>query len=198
MLVVLAIPIGMIAVAVRLSMGHGVLFRQRRLGQHAKSFDIVKFRTMRNVYDATGHMLADEERITKFGHFLRASSLDELPELWNILRGEMSFVGPRPLLPEYLPYYLEQQARRHEVRPGLTGLAQVSGRNAQTWDERFELDLRYVDNLSFWRDVSILCLTVRSVLLRDGINAEGHATMPRFDEQVVSGLAKGNLPPSNK
>lgn len=175
-------------------MGKGVLFRQRRLGRNGELFGIVKFRTMRNAYDDTGKLLADEERMTKFGRFLRASSLDELPEFWNIFCGEMSLVGPRPLLPEYLPFYSDHQARRHEVLPGLTGLAQVSGRNAQSWDQRFELDVEYVDTLSFWNDVRILFLTVRSVLRREGISAEGHETMPRFDIQVRDGRANGRFP----
>lgn len=149
---------------------------------------------MRDARCENGNLLPDAERMTSLGRFLRATSLDELPELWNILRGDMSVVGPRPLLPEYLPYYSPEQARRHTVRPGLTGLAQVNGRNAQTWDKRFELDTLYVDSLSLWQDIRILFLTVRSVVSRDGISADGHETMPRFDEQVRSGKAKGRHP----
>jgi sugar transferase EpsL len=193
-MLVLVVPFALIALIVRAKMGKPVFFRQVRIGVGAAPFEVVKFRTMLDTRSADGRFLEDEKRVTSFGRFLRASSLDELPELWNILRGDMSFVGPRPLLPEYLPFYLDSQARRHEVRPGLTGLAQVSGRNAQSWDERFALDLNYVDNLSIALDIRILFKTILSVLSREGINAEGHETMPRFDEQVKAGLATGRLP----
>lgn len=193
-LIVLALPLAAVALAVRLFLGSPVLFRQQRLGRNGKLFRIAKFRTMKDARDAKGALLPDAERLTPFGRFLRATSLDELPELWNVLRGDMSLVGPRPLLPEYEPYYLDDQFRRHEVAPGLTGLAQVTGRNALSWDERFALDVEYVDNLSFWGDVRILLLTVWRVMARDGISAEGHETMPRFDEQVKAGKARGRIP----
>ena len=194
LLLLLALPMGLIACVVRYSMGGPVLFRQMRVGLHEKSFELAKFRTMRDAKDQSGQLLSDAKRLTGVGRFLRASSLDELPELWNIIRGDMSLVGPRPLLPEYLPFYLEDQARRHDVRPGLTGLAQVNGRNAQSWDERFELDVKYVDTLSFWGDIRILFLTVWRVLGRDGVSAEGHETMPRFDDHVRAGLSRGRVP----
>ncbi len=175
-------------------MGAPVLFRQMRVGLDAKPFELIKFRTMRDATGQSGQLLSDADRLTRVGRFLRASSLDELPELWSIIRGDMSLVGPRPLLPEYLPFYLQDQARRHEVRPGLTGLAQVNGRNAQSWDERFELDVKYVDTLTLWGDIRILFLTVWRVLARDGVSAEGHETMPRFDDHVRAGLSRGRVP----
>lgn len=184
-----------IAVLVRLKLGSPVFFRQRRPGRHGAIFELVKFRSMLDSRDAAGHLLSDAERLTPFGRWLRASSLDELPELWNILRGEMSLVGPRPLLVQYLSRYSPRQARRHEVPPGLTGLAQIMGRNALTWDEKFEWDVRYVETRSFWLDLKILLLTVKSVLLRTGISAAGDATMPEFqgsgDPTTRSGNAKG-------
>lgn len=173
-LAVAAVPMAAIALAVRATMGSPVLFRQSRPGRHGKLFLLMKFRTMR---DGPGD---DAERITRLGHLLRRTSLDELPELWNVVRGDMSLVGPRPLLPAYLGRYSPEQARRHEVRPGITGLAQVSGRNALDWDERFRLDVAYVDTWTLALDLRILARTVRSVLRREGISAEGHATMPEF------------------
>ena len=161
-------------------MGRPVFFRQIRPGLHGRPFGMVKFRTMRDALDAEGNPLPDSERLTRLGRFLRSSSLDELPELWNVLRGEMSLVGPRPLLVEYLPLYSPFQARRHEVRPGVTGWAQVNGRNAITWDEKFALDVWYVDNQSLWLDLRIIGLTIRKVLRREGISAAGEATMPKF------------------
>ena len=189
--VVLAAPLwapllGIVALIVRAKLGSPIFFRQRRPGLHTKIFELVKFRTMRDVCDATGQLLPDAERLTPFGRWLRASSLDELPELWNVLRGEMSLVGPRPLLVEYLPRYDTRQARRHNVRPGLTGLTQVGGRNALTWDQKFNLDLRYVETQSFWLDVRILVLTVKAVLFRSGINAQGDSTMPQFNPDATS------------
>lgn len=169
-----------IAWQVRKKIGAPILFRQLRPGLNGKPFNMIKFRTMRNVFDEAGCPLQDSERMTPFGTKLRASSLDELPELWNVLKGEMSLVGPRPLLMEYLPLYSVQQARRHDVKPGITGWAQVNGRNALTWDEKFALDTWYVDNRSMWLDLKILFLTVKKVLLRDGISAAGEATMPKF------------------
>lgn len=165
---------------VRRKLGRPVLFRQLRPGLHGQPFKMVKFRTMTDERSLDGALLPDARRLTSFGQFLRASSLDELPELWNVLKGEMSLVGPRPLLIEYLPLYTTEQARRHEVRPGITGWAQVNGRNAISWEERFALDVWYVDNRSLWLDLKILWMTVKKVLLRDGISAEGEATMSRF------------------
>ncbi len=165
---------------VRRRLGSPVFFRQTRPGLHGRPFNMVKFRTMTNARGLDGQLLPDSQRLTSFGRFLRASSLDELPELWNVLRGDMSLVGPRPLLMEYLPLYSPEQARRHEVRPGITGWAQVNGRNALSWDEKFKLDVWYVDHRSMWLDIKILWLTVRKVLVREGISAAGEATMPRF------------------
>lgn len=179
-LLVLAPPLLLLWVLVRRKLGSPVLFRQVRPGLHGRPFMMVKFRTMTDERGADGELLPDAQRLTAFGRFLRASSLDELPELWNVLRGEMSLVGPRPLLMEYLPLYSPEQARRHEVRPGITGWAQVNGRNAVSWDERFKLDVWYVDHRSLWLDLRILWLTVRKVIVREGISAQGEATMPRF------------------
>ena len=180
-LLLLAVPLSLLAWKVRRKLGSPVLFTQVRPGLHGKPFCMVKFRTMTDERDASGALLPDAQRLTTFGRFLRASSLDELPELWNVLRGEMSLVGPRPLLMEYLPLYSPEQARRHEVRPGITGWAQVNGRNAISWADKFALDVWYVDHRSLWLDVRILWLTVRKVLVRDGISAAGEATMPRFE-----------------
>ena len=165
---------------VRRKLGSPVLFRQTRPGLHGKPFQLIKFRTMRNAIGLDGRPLPDSERMTSFGSFLRSASLDELPELWNVLKGDMSLVGPRPLLMEYLPLYSLEQARRHELRPGVTGWAQVNGRNALSWDEKFRLDVWYVDNRSFWLDLKILFMTMRKVVVREGISATGDATMPKF------------------
>ena len=167
------------AAAIRVTMGKPVLFRQKRPGLHGQSFEMVKFRTMHHVDVARGRV-TDADRLTRLGRVLRSASVDELPTLWNVLRGDMSIVGPRPLLVEYLPLYSAEQARRHEVRPGLTGLAQVSGRNAVSWDDRFRLDVVYIDNWSLALDLQILVRTVAAVLRRDGISAAGEATMTRF------------------
>jgi lipopolysaccharide/colanic/teichoic acid biosynthesis glycosyltransferase len=180
LLVLLCIPLLLLAVVIRLRLGSPVLFRQVRPGLHGRPFTMVKFRTMTDARGADGHLLPDAQRLTRFGCLLRSTSLDELPELWNVLSGEMSLVGPRPLLMEYLPLYTPEQARRHEVRPGVTGWAQVNGRNALSWEDRFKLDVWYVDHRTFWLDLRILGMTVRKVLVRDGISAEGEATMPRF------------------
>lgn len=161
-------------------LGKPVLFRQTRPGKNCRPFQMIKFRTMLDAVDSHGHPLPDVERLTPFGHFLRSTSLDELPELWNVFKGDMSLVGPRPLLMEYLPLYDKQQARRHQVRPGVTGWAQVNGRNAITWEEKFKLDVWYVDNQSFWLDIKIIFMTIKKVLVRDGISAEGEATMSKF------------------
>jgi sugar transferase EpsL len=182
-LTVLAPVMGLIALAVWRTMGRPVLFRQARPGLHGKPFVMYKFRTMRDLRDAEGNLLPDEARLTPFGRWLRTTSLDELPELVNVLRGEMSLVGPRPLLMEYLDRYTPEQARRHEVKPGITGWAQIHGRNNLSWDERFKLDVWYVDNWSLWLDVKILWRTLWMVLRREGISAQGHATMPRFGER---------------
>jgi lipopolysaccharide/colanic/teichoic acid biosynthesis glycosyltransferase len=179
-LLLLAVPLAVLAWQVRRKLGSPVLFTQVRPGLHGKPFRMVKFRTMTDERDASGDLLPDALRLTPFGRFLRASSLDELPELWNVLRGEMSLVGPRPLLMEYLPLYSPEQARRHAVRPGITGWAQVNGRNAISWADKFALDVWYVDHRSLWLDVRILWLTVCKVLVRDGISAAGEATMPAF------------------
>lgn len=169
-----------VAVFVRLKLGSPVFFRQARPGQGGRIFELVKFRTMLNANGADGRPLPDAERLTPFGRWLRATSLDELPELFNVLKGEMSLVGPRPLLVEYLPRYSPRQARRHEVPPGLTGLAQIKGRNSLSWDEKFEWDVTYVETRSLGLDLKILFATIAKVLRRDGISAQGEATMPEF------------------
>lgn len=179
-LIILSPVIAIVAWQIKKKLGSPVLFRQVRPGLNGKPFEMVKFRTMRDAIDANGNPLPDSERMTPFGSFLRSSSLDELPELWNVLKGEMSLVGPRPLLMEYLPLYSTEQYRRHEVRPGVTGWAQVNGRNAISWEDKFKLDVWYVDNRSFWLDVKIVFLTVKKVVVRDGISAEGEATMSKF------------------
>ena len=179
-LLLLALPLALLTWQVRRKLGSPAFFRQVRPGLQGQPFEMVKFRTMTDARGADGALLPDADRLTPFGRFLRASSLDELPELWNVLKGEMSLVGPRPLLMEYLPLYSPQQARRHEVRPGITGWAQVNGRNALGWDEKFKLDVWYVDHRSLWLDIKILWLTVKKVLVREGISAAGEATMPRF------------------
>ena len=168
------------ALLVRRQLGAPIFFRQVRPGLDGAPFKLVKFRTMRDASDATGEPLPDVERVTNLGRFLRSSSLDELPELWNVLRGDMSLVGPRPLLMEYLPLYSPEQARRHEVRPGVTGWAQVNGRNAISWDEKFALDVWYVDNRNLWLDLKIILLTIRKVVKREGISSPGEATMSKF------------------
>lgn len=171
-----------IVIAVRVSkdVGRPVLFRQWRPGRDGKLFELVKFRTMRDSLDEDGKPLDDRERLTPFGMRLRSTSLDELPTLWHVLTGDMSLVGPRPLLPEYLPLYSDEQARRHEVRPGVTGWVQVNGRNSLTWEEKFDLDVWYVDNRSLMLDLRILFMTVKKVWSRDGITADGEVSMPRF------------------
>ena len=179
-LVVLSPVLIVVAILIRRQMGAPVLFCQARPGLHGKPFQMIKFRTMRDAVDAQGNVLPDCERLTTLGRFLRASSLDELPELWNVLKGDMSLVGPRPLLMEYLPLYSPEQARRHEIRPGVTGWAQVNGRNAISWDQKFALDVWYVDNHSFWLDLKIIWLTMHKVFKREGISAAGEATMPKF------------------
>ena len=179
-LVALSPVLLLVAALVRVKLGKPILFRQKRPGLQGSPFIMRKFRTMLDAVDEHGNALPDEQRLTSFGRLLRSTSLDELPELWNVLRGDMSLVGPRPLLMEYLPLYSREQARRHAVRPGITGWAQINGRNALGWDEKFALDVWYVDNQSFWLDVKILWRTVRQVFLRKGISAEGQATVSPF------------------
>ena len=179
-LILLSPVILVVAILVRVFLGSPVLFIQDRPGLKGRPFKILKFRTMRDTTDRTGKLLSDADRLTRFGKFLRTASLDELPGLWNVLRGNMSLVGPRPLLTEYLSLYTKEQARRHDVRPGLTGWAQINGRNALTWDEKFALDIWYVDNRTWCLDLRIILLTVWKVIRREGINAAGEATMPRF------------------
>jgi lipopolysaccharide/colanic/teichoic acid biosynthesis glycosyltransferase len=188
-LAILAVPMLAIAAAVRVCLGKPVLFTQLRPGRHGTPFWLIKFRTMRAAVDDEGRPLPDEERLTRLGQWLRAASLDELPELWNVLRGDMSLVGPRPLLMEYLPLYTPEQARRHQVRPGITGWAQVNGRNALSWEQKFELDVWYVDHASSRLDLEIIALTLWKTLRCDGINQAGHATMPDF-----MGSATGQQP----
>lgn len=168
------------AYKVKKNLGSPVLFRQTRPGLDGKPFEMLKFRSMKDAVDTDGNVLPDSERLTDFGKALRNSSLDELPELWNVVKGDMSLVGPRPLLMEYLPLYNDEQKRRHDVRPGITGYAQVNGRNAIGWDEKFALDAWYVDNRSLWLDIKILVKTVKKVVIKDGISAEGEATMSKF------------------
>ena len=181
-----------IALLVRIKLGSPVIFKQQRPGMNEKIFTLYKFRTMTDEKNEKGELLPDEVRLTDFGKFLRATSLDELPELFNILKGDMSIVGPRPLLTEYLPLYNEHQRRRHEVRPGLTGWAQVNGRNAIGWEEKFNYDVEYVNNLSFFLDVKIIFLTIMKVLKREGINQEGRATMEPFRGSQQAGQLHEN------
>lgn len=176
----LSVPLACIAILVRVRMGSPVLFRQVRPGLNGEPFELVKFRTMLDAVNRDGSPRPDAERLTPFGRWLRSTSLDEVPAFWNVLRGDMSLVGPRPLLMQYLPLYSPRQARRHEVRPGITGWAQVNGRNALTWSQKFELDVWYVENRSFCLDSRILWVTLLVVLRRDGISAQGEATMPPF------------------
>src|SRR5690554_1345876 len=179
-LLVLLPAVAVLALLVRVLLGSPVLFRQVRPGLHGKLFQMMKFRTMTDERGADRELLSDEQRLTPFGQFLRSTSLDKLPGLISVLKGDMSLFGPRPLLVEYLPLYSAEQARRHEVRPGITGWAQVNGRNALSWDEKFKLDVWYVDNQSLWLDIKILFMTIKKVFLRDGINADNHVTMPVF------------------
>ncbi|MHB8108410.1 MAG: sugar transferase [Syntrophorhabdaceae bacterium] len=179
-LIVAGIPMALIAAIIYLTMGRPVLFRQMRPGYRAKPFLILKFRTMNNARNASGELMPDEARLTRMGKIIRKLSLDELPQLFNVLKGDLSLVGPRPLLMEYLPLYTERQARRHDVKPGITGWTQVNGRNALTWDEKFEHDIWYVEHCSIFLDIKILWMTVINVIKREGISAEGSATMPVF------------------
>jgi lipopolysaccharide/colanic/teichoic acid biosynthesis glycosyltransferase len=179
-LMLLSPVLAVVAWKISHKLGSPVLFRQVRPGLNGKPFEMIKFRTMRDAIDEAGNPLPDSERMTPFGSFLRSSSLDELPELWNVLKGDMSLVGPRPLLMEYLSLYSPEQYRRHESRPGVTGWAQINGRNALSWDEKFKLDIWYVDNRTFLLDLKIILLTIKKVIVRDGISADGEATMAKF------------------
>ncbi|MCK8126382.1 sugar transferase [Pseudoalteromonas sp. SIMBA_153] len=179
-LLILSLVIIVVAVVIRFKLGSPILFTQNRPGLNGDIFKMMKFRTMLDAKDKQGNLLPDEQRMTKLGSFLRSTSLDELPGLFNVLKGDMSLVGPRPLLVDYLPLYDKEQARRHNVRPGITGWAQVNGRNAISWEQKFELDVWYVDNQSIWLDFKILLLTIRKVFVREGISAEGEVTMTRF------------------
>lgn len=174
-----------ISIIVIIKLGYPILFIQSRPGLNKKIFKIYKFRTMKNDYDKNKNLLNENDRLTKFGNFLRSTSLDELPSLWSVFKGDMSLVGPRPLLIEYLTFYSDKQSRRHEVRPGITGWAQVNGRNAISWEEKFELDVWYVDNQSFLLDLKILWLTLKKVLAREGISPKDQVLMPRFDKLMI-------------
>ena len=185
LLIILSLPILiplfiLIALLVRVNLGSPVIFIQSRPGLNGRLFNLIKFRTMTYNINDVGVLRSDSERLTKFGKFLRSISLDELPELWNVLNGNMSLVGPRPLLEDYLPLYTEQQARRHKVKPGITGWAQINGRNSISWEDKFDYDLWYVDNKSFWLDIKIILLTIVKVINRDGVSANGNSTMPKF------------------
>lgn len=179
-LILLAPVIFIIGILIRLSMGSPVIFSQVRPGLYGKPFKMYKFRTMTDARDERGYLLPDEQRLTALGNFLRSTSLDELPELWNVFKGEMSLVGPRPLLMEYLDLYTTEQARRHEIKPGITGWAQINGRNSLTWEEKFKMDVWYVDHWNILLDIKIIFMTFLKVVKRDGISAQGHATMPIF------------------
>lgn len=182
--IVLFLPLMiLVAVAIWCTMGRPIIYRQIRPGLYGKPFVMYKFRTMTNAVDATGQLLPDEQRLTRLGRWLRATSLDELPELWNVLKGDMSLVGPRPLLMEYLDLYTPEQARRHEVKPGITGWAQINGRNTLSWEEKFKMDIWYVDNWTVALDLKIMFMTIIKVLRREGINAHGYATAPKFGGQ---------------
>ncbi|WP_168389518.1 sugar transferase [Acinetobacter indicus] len=179
-LILLSPLYALVAYKVRKNLGSPVIFRQVRPGLHGKPFEMIKFRTMTDERDAQGNLLPNEDRLPKFGKMLRATSLDEMPELWNVIKGDMSIVGPRPLLMDYLPLYNEEQAKRHNVRPGMTGHAQVNGRNAISWEKKFELDVWYVENQSIWLDFKIMFQTVKKVLVKEGINQSEEVTMTKF------------------
>ena len=186
-LVLLSPVLAITAYKVKKELGSPVLFRQTRPGLYGKPFEMIKFRSMKDATDKEGNALPDSERLTEFGKKLRASSLDELPELWNVFKGDMSLVGPRPLLMEYLPLYSVEQAKRHNVRPGVTGYAQVNGRNSLSWEDKFKLDTWYVEHQSLWLDMKILLKTVKKVIIKDGISAEGEATMTKFTGTKFTG-----------
>ena len=184
-LIILSPLLLIIAIFIRWKMGQQVLFCQERPGLYGCPFTLYKFRTMTDTRDEKGNLLPDSERLTKFGRFLRSTSLDELPELFNVIKGDMSIVGPRPLLMQYLDRYAPEQARRHEVKPGITGWAQINGRNAISWEEKFKLDVWYVDNWSIWLDIKIIVITIWKILKREGINQEGQATMEEFNPKIA-------------
>lgn len=186
-LILLSPVVALVAWKIRKNLGSPVLFRQTRPGLNGKPFEMVKFRTMKDAFDENGSPLPDSERMTSFGDKLRNSSLDELPELWNVLKGEMSLVGPRPLLMQYLPLYTEEQAKRHNAKPGVTGWAQINGRNAISWEEKFKLDVWYVENRTFWLDIKILFLTVKKVFVKEGISADDHVTIEPFKGNTDEG-----------
>ncbi|MGZ0050367.1 sugar transferase [Brevibacillus gelatini] len=190
LLIVLSPLLLLLSILIRCKLGAPVLFVQERPGRYGKPFFIYKFRTMTNQCDASGQLLPDEQRLTPFGMMLRKYSLDELPQLWNVLRGDLSLVGPRPLLMEYLPLYTPRQMKRHEVLPGITGWAQVNGRNALTWEQKFELDIWYVENHNFWLDLKILLLTIKRVLQKTGISHEGCVTMEKFTGSKTGGACQ--------
>lgn len=192
-LIILSPIVGITALLIRKKIGSPVLFKQQRPGLNEKPFYVYKFRSMTDELDEKGELLPDDIRLTSFGKVVRNLSLDELPQLWNVLKGDMSFVGPRPLLVEYLPLYNERQARRHEVRPGITGWAQVNGRNAISWEEKFELDVWYVENRSFWLDMKILFMTVAKVFKSEGISQDGQVTMTKFTGNKASSDKDGVL-----
>lgn len=179
-LIILSPLLLLLGILVLIKLGKPIIFKQQRPGLNEEIFTMYKFRTMKDLIDSEGRSLSDEERLTRFGKFLRSTSLDELPELWNVVKGDMSLVGPRPLLVEYLDLYNDEQKRRHEARPGITGWAQVNGRNSISWEEKFNLDIYYVDNRSFLLDLKIIFLTIKKVFIREGINQEGKATMGKF------------------
>lgn len=181
LLLLLCLPVfGLTFISIRIKFGKPILFCQFRPGIHGKPFRMIKFRTLIDEFDSNGKELTHSERLTNLGKFLRSTSIDELPQLWNVLKGDMSLVGPRPLMTEYLPLYNSHQARRHEIKPGLTGWAQIKGRNAISWEEKFELDIWYVNNKSFFLDIKILLITLRNVILRQNINNSEKTNMPRF------------------
>lgn len=186
-LIILSPLMLIIAIFVRIKLGSPVLFKQQRPGLNEKIFTLYKFKTMTDKKDENGELLSDSVRLTRFGRLLRSTSLDELPELWNILKGDMSIVGPRPLLVQYLSLYNEQQRRRHEIRPGLTGIAQISGRNAISWENKFDLDIEYVDTISFLKDFKIMFITIKKVLIKEGINSESAVTMEKFEGTKYNG-----------
>jgi len=192
-LIVLSPVLLVIAILVRIKLGSPIIFKQKRPGLNEKIFTLYKFRTMTDKKDEEGNLLPDSERLTKFGKFLRSTSLDELPELINIIKGDMSIVGPRPLLVEYLPYYTEEERKRHSVRPGLTGLAQVSGRNSISWEEKFKEDIEYIQNITLKQDIKIIFKTVEKVFKREGISQEGHETMERFTGSKKGSEEKTNV-----
>jgi len=197
-LVILSPLLAVLAILIRVKLGAPVIFAQNRPGRGGRIFRLYKFRTMTDARGENGELLSDSERLTSFGRLLRSTSLDELPEFWNVLRGDMSLVGPRPLLVDYLGRYTPEQARRHEVRPGITGLAQVSGRNELPWDERLALDVWYVDNHTMWLDLKILARTVLKVLKREGVSQTGHATMPEFTPDGWSAAGEAGVASSKE